>query len=466
MRTSYSERNLTNTFGDLRLSHRFQTICGQLEVNLSSTIPQSCRTRSATKAVYRFFENKHVFPQMMIKSHWDAVLPTLQVAGKKRLLQLVDTVEFDFSRKRSRTDLGPLNYPFRRGIRVHNSLIANGDGIPLGLLSQSHHIRSDDDYGKAAERQSAPFEEKESYRWHEHFMTGQSLCEQDPGMELVYVADREADIMELYLARTCDRTHFLIRSKHNRKLADKSDSLYGFLSAQAAQGTYEVDVYDPATLKKRRASMEVRFSKVALKLYKTLPRKKTLPGIELYAIEAKEIDPPADIEEPIRWVLLTTLPVTTIEDALLAIQYYTTRWVIERFHFLLKSGGAQVEELQLQTAHRIKNALATYSVAAFKVFKFRYLAEKTPDLPIYEAGISQIEHKVLYEFANKKISASIVYDPNKQPTMSDFCVILGQIGGFLPSKRQPIPGLKILNRSVQLLQNLVDAYLLFCQRTE
>ncbi|HRI60721.1 MAG TPA: IS4 family transposase [Saprospiraceae bacterium] len=467
MRTSYSDRHLTNDeFGDLRLKRRYQKICSQLEVNLSSTIPRSCQTRSATKAVYRFFDNEHVLPQMIIKAHWDTVLPCMQAGDHKRLLQLTDTVEFDFTKKRSRKALGPLNYPFRRGTRAHNSMITTEKGVPMGLLLQSHHLRSDEDFGKAAERQSTPFEEKESYRWCEHFIAGQSLCEQNPNIELVYVADREADIMELYLARSCERMHFVVRAQHNRKLEDKSDNLYHLLSEQAAQGTYKVVAYDPKTLKQREATVEIRFCKVNLKLHNTLRHKKNLPGIELCAIQAKEVDPPADVEKPVFWVLLTTLPVETYEDAMLIIQYYTTRWLIERFHFLLKSGGANVEELQLETSHRIQNALTTYSTATFNVFKIRYLAEKNPNMPIYEAGISPVEHKVLYQYANKKISASIAYDPQNQPTIFEYCVVLGQIGGFFPSKRQPIPGLKILSRAVEQLQHLVDAYLLFCQRTE
>lgn len=467
MRTSYSVRHLTvSEFGDSRLIRRFQLICSQFETSLSRSIPCSCQTRCATKAVYRFFDNGFVLPQMMIKAHWDTVLPSLQTEGNKRLLQLSDTVEFDFTRKRSRKALGPLNYPSRRGIKMHNSLICSSEGIPIGMFKQSHHIRKDEDFGKSAERQKMPFEEKESFRWYEHFIAGQSFCEQNPNSELVFVADREADIMELYLAHTCERMHFVIRSQHDRKLEDRSGNLYSLLSAQESSGTYKVHAYDPKTLKQRIAVVAIRFCKVSLKLHKTLPRKKYLSSVQLYAIEAKEIDPPADVKKPIHWVLLTTLPVGTLENAMVVIRYYTTRWLIERFHFLLKSGGANVEELQLETSHRIQNALTAYSTSAFNVFKIRYLAEVKPQTPISEAGISDVEYKVLYEYANKKISSTIVYDSQKTPTIFEYSIILGQIVGFLPSKKQPTPGLKILSRAVEQLQILVDAYLLFSQRTE
>jgi Transposase DDE domain len=336
----------------------------------------------------------------------------------------------------------------------------------LGLLKQTYHVRQDEDFGKAADRQSSAFEEKESYRWYEHFKQGQVLSEQNAALEMVYIADREADIMELFLARNCERMHFIIRSQHNRKLEDKSGNLRATIRAKDSQGTYKIKAYEPNTLKERQAEIEVRFCKMNLKLHKELPRKKHLGGAELYVVEAWEHQPPDHIKEPIHWILLTTLSVETLTDALQIIAYYTKRWLIERFHFLLKSGGSNVENLQLQTKHRLQNALATYSVACFKVFKIRYIADYQPDAPIYKVGISPIEYKVLYEYAHQKISNTIVYDPSKQPTMSEYCVVLGRIAGFLPSKRQPIPGLKILTRAVDLLQNLVDAYLLFCQRTE
>ncbi|MDX1909834.1 MAG: hypothetical protein SFV22_00020, partial [Saprospiraceae bacterium] len=34
-----------------------------------------------------------------------------------------------------------------------------------------------------------------------------------------------------------------------------------------------------------------------------------------------------------------------------------------------------------------------------------------------------------------------------------------------PSKKQPLPGLKIISRALEKLQIITDAYLIFCQRT-
>jgi IS4 transposase len=66
---------------------------------------------------------------------------------------------------------------------------------------------------------------------------------------------------------------------------------------------------------------------------------------------AKECDPPAGVT-PIIWLLLTTLPVEDFAAARRLVFWYTLRWRIERFHFTLKTGGCQVEHLQLQTFAR------------------------------------------------------------------------------------------------------------------
>jgi hypothetical protein len=50
-----------------------------------------------------------------------------------------------------------------------------------------------------------------------------------------------------------------------------------------------------------------------------------------------EMNPPEG-EQPIEWVLLTTLPISTLSETITIVEYYTTRWMIEVFSKTLKSG--------------------------------------------------------------------------------------------------------------------------------
>ena len=65
--------------------------------------------------------------------------------------------------------------------------------------------------------------------------------------------------------------------------------------------------------------------------------------------------------------------------------------------------------------------------------------------------------------ANKKVSSNIQYIPDQPPTVEQFCIVLGQIGGFLPSKKQKLPGLKILSRAVRKFNTMLDTYFSFFQ---
>lgn len=287
--------------------------------------------------------------------------------------------------------------------------------------------------------------------------------------------------MELFQARNHSNMHFVIRSKHDRKLSDGKQNLHPTLSESPLRGIYEAKVYDPKTRKKRKVTLEVRFQEVEIKLHKALKSKRDLPALKLNAIEVKEINAPITIEKPIHWVLLTTLPVDDFEQALTVIKYYCLRWIIERFHFTLKSGGAipiaiGIENLQLSQAHRIKNAMTVYSIAAMNVFnpdnyRDRYWAEHEPHTSIYEIGITPIEHKVLYTYAQhqkhivQNNNIDTTFNEENPPNIKEFTIILGLIAGFIPSKKQPLPGIKIINRSIDKLNHLVDAYLIFCQRT-
>ena len=81
------------------------------------------------------------------------------------------------------------------------------------------------------------------------------------------------------------------------------------------------------------------------------------PG-PLHAVAAYELNAPPEVKEPIRWILFTTLPVADVQQAAAVVRWYALHWRIERFHYVLKE-GCHIENLQVQTARRLENAIAT-----------------------------------------------------------------------------------------------------------
>jgi hypothetical protein len=92
--------------------------------------------------------------------------------------------------------------------------------------------------------------------------------------------------------------------------------------------------------------------------------------VSLYAVEAKEVNPPAG-QEPIHWRLLTTHEVVCLvsgrrsrEQALQVIEWYRWRWRIEQLFAILKHAGLNLEATQLESLEAIERlTLLALSVA-------------------------------------------------------------------------------------------------------
>ena len=96
--------------------------------------------------------------------------------------------------------------------------------------------------------------------------------------------------------------------------------------------------------KSRTAAVEVRATTVTLQP----PRRpdRVLPPVTLQVVLVREIAPPED-DVPVEWLLLTTLPIETIEQVREIVLYYTIRFLIEVFFRVLKS-GCRVEARRLK----------------------------------------------------------------------------------------------------------------------
>jgi hypothetical protein len=442
---------------DKRLTLRFNKIVEQLRSNPSASIPQAAPNKGATKGIYRFFHNPKVSPQKLIKGQLKHLQLNSQGTEESIYLCLSDSTELDYTPKRSAENLGPLTQRKRRGLILHNSMVINSLGVPLGLLKQDYIIRTDEGFCKWKQKKNLGIDQKESIKWLNHFKAAQELCEQQQ-VQMIFVADRESDIMDVYHACQHQNMHYIIRSQHNRCIKDSASKLYSILGQQTQRGTYQIQVKDPKTLKVRQATLAIRFCEITLNLSSNDKCRKHLTPLKVVAIEVHELNPPAQIDQPIRWILLTSLPIANFEAALQVVKFYILRWLIERFHYLLKSGGAKVEDLQIQKKHPLKNAIATYSITVMNIMNLKYMASNQPNTIVSDVGITDLECQVLYSYANKSKRSKIPFDKENPPTVWEFCRVLGSIGGFIPSKRQPLPGLKTLSRALEKFYILLEAY--------
>ena len=165
---------------------------------------------------------------------------------------------------------------------------------------------------------------------------------------MVNIGDRESDIYELLELALSQphHPHLLIRAEQNRQVEDEASYLWDLLARQPVATTLEAHVPPKDKRPARDATLEVRFAPVQIKPPVRLGS--CHPTLKLWAVWAEEVAPPPGAA-PISWMLLTTLPVLTVEQALEKLRWYAIRWQIELFHKVLKSAEGPARSKSLQT---------------------------------------------------------------------------------------------------------------------
>ena len=151
-------------------------------------VPQACRGWGETIAAYRFFDNEEVQWATILEPHWQQTQQ--RMTAHSVVLCLQDTTELDFN-GRGTVGLGPLSYEAQRGMYLHPTYAVTPERMPLGVLDAWMWAR------EAKDKQGKRGGLKESLRWIEGYERIAETAASLPDTRLVYVADREADMIAL-----------------------------------------------------------------------------------------------------------------------------------------------------------------------------------------------------------------------------------------------------------------------------
>ena len=427
-------------FGDKRLTQRHVKLTASIALQPECSLPDALQEWGDTKAAYRFFSNPKVTANKIIAGH--ALATVERMKGQNVILCAQDTTAANFTSHDDTEGLGPIGPAYTRGLFIHSCLAGRTDGTPIGLLYQQYWARSEQGDAK-----------KESARWIESMRAVNPLI--PDGTRLVMLSDRESDFYEYFAAIAEDHVDAVVRAEHNRKLQGQYPTLAKALAAAIAVpplGELTVDVPKKPGQKAREATLALYATTVEL----PPPRGYRGPhreSIRLNVVCAYEISPPPEVKNPINWILFTTLPVTDALQVATVVRWYTLRWRIERFHYVLKS-GSQIQSLQLRTEDRLENAIATYSIAAWRILWLTYEARENPDAPCTSV-LSDDEWKALVLALNKKQILKGHSIPSSPPSLATAVVYIARLGGFLARRGDGYPGVKVLWRGWRRLQDMV-----------
>lgn len=299
----------------------------------SNVIHQISPDVATEVSFYRLLKNKRVDLGQLI-SHMSAPLQSL--VKDRHVLVLGDSTEVSLHRQkmhiRDADRIGVLSDNRTPGYHLHLSLCLDAQsGHGLGISDQILWNRPPSKKSKAQKRRSnkqRPLEQKETYKWKlgiEH-----SLRVLAQARKRTFVFDGGADTEEIWHTIHELGVDAVVRIHYDRAVVPVAEqvkslkslpsilSLYKLFDTEDFVGSYSLPL---RTLKRhnysknrsqnrkgRMAKMDVRFTKVKLPA-----NTHSKPYYLIEAIESPQTIPPG--EDPIHWLLMTTHPVDSFDQA-------------------------------------------------------------------------------------------------------------------------------------------------------
>ena len=192
------------------------------------------------------------------------------------------------------------------------------------------------------------------------------------------------------------------------------------------------------------AILEIRYRRI--RVLPPIGKQKRYPELTLTAIYAQERGTPKD-REPIDWKLLTDLPVSSRTEAIEKLLWYASRWKIETYHKMLKS-GCKAEESRLRTADRLVNLISVFCILSWRLFWMTMLNRSVSGMPsgavFSETERQLLDHLVPDRHVDRAVNRSLSF----------YIIKLARLGGYLARTGDPPPGNTVMWRGLSRLTDI------------
>jgi len=456
--------------GDKRREKRARLMVDQL-AQISDSQPDAAKSTAALKANYRFVHHPENSPEAILNAHHQASIA--RTAEHPNVVLAQDTTVIDLTKPHSQVEgAGPLESEDKRGVFLHPLYAMTEEGLPLGIVDERIWTREAihtnlTPGAKRRLRQQAAFEEKESSRWLEMFQSGEQIARAHPNTHYTVVGDSESDICELFLeiGELPENCHFVVRGCQNRAVIDAEGvaNIDEALATASLRFTSQVNISDRTSkiageTRPRRKTRAARLAEIGIRARPVTLRGPARPGgklpdVTLNAVEAVELDPPAG-EEPIRWVLLTTLAIDSLAQIQRVIAVYSLRWNIELYFKTLKS-GLKIEKLKYETLDRYLTVLSLLMIVGWRVEYLKGAARFNPEVSC-EAYFSAAQWQPAYLVFTDGGAL-----PDQPLTIREFMLMIAELGGWQRKKSQGPPGSMTIWRGLRRMEAYADAFQAF-----
>lgn len=368
--------------GDKRRTTRLVTMAARMAEHPAGTLTAIFPNSGEREGAYRFVENAEIPPEEMERARGVGCAKRLR--PNSVVVVPIDQTSIQLPDSELVRDFGSVG-PRRSGARgVHvMSGIAVQDGAVEGVLFQDPWVRSetpspprrDGRRGKRNDRR--PPEARESYAFVRTLQGCQDVLESTaPTVRPWYQIDRGGDCWAVFDWARTNRVWLTARVYADR-VVNRHGHLHTWIARQQVAFRKDVELRARPDCPARIAHLNVRFgtATVEFKMPSGLVRH------PLSYVWITEPRPPSGVSKPLDWLLSTTHPVHTPEDAARVLDAYLERWHVEEFHHALKSGVCDIEASRLQSFDVFRRFLILASSVAARVERIRLLSRTQPEAP-------------------------------------------------------------------------------------
>ena len=455
------------TFGEVDLGHqsreeRAVTMAAAMAADPAASLPKQMGSEAAAHAAYRFLQVPEVSYEQLIGPHLEQTKASM--GEQERVLLIQDTTEVDYQHHPTTRGLGPIGNGSHHGYLLQTVLALEPTSRQvLGLAHQEPFLRQSAPAGETKRQREG--RERESQVWERSV---QAIGQPPAGVQWIHVGDRYSDMFPFLWACRQQHCDFVVRAAQDRcvdLLVEKAEAplkrpshhkrrpeqpaeppqqhLFDVVGSWAAVGQQDLELDATKTQPKRVAHVVISFGCLRLLPPESQPSRDLRPLV-VWVVRVWEPEPPEGVEG-LSWLLLTSVPVQTVEQAWECVDWYRARWIVEDYHQGLKT-GCRIEQRQLQSYEGLRRLLGLLSPLAVRLLQLRAASRHDPEQPASHVLPAEVVAVV----------AAKAGLPAVDLTAQQCWYSIARLGGYLARKGDGPPGWKTLWRGWLQVQTLLE----------
>jgi hypothetical protein len=450
--------------GDERRTRRLVTLARAAVKCPHGRITSTFEESADREAAFRWVENSAIAPGEITRA--SARAAARRSAEFSFVFVPIDGTALTVVDRTRAKDIGAVGSRNRgaRGVQTMTAMVVAPTGTPLGLGDQvfwARRARKRPGGKQGGRKDRRHLASRETRYWLQTMGNVQrTMREHAPATQPWFQLDRGADSWEVLSFAHEQGLWMTVRASANRRLWTEKDQARRYLRQQLAQqpvATHKlIDVAAGPNRRARRAKLALRIARVELDLHQ--PNGKKRRSVPIWAVHVREVGTTPRGETPLDWLLLTTHPVASVDDAEQVLHGYVTRWTIEEFHKTWKSDACNVESMQLRRFDNICRWAAVLAAVAMRIQRLMKLARSEPELPA-TVELTRGEVKAIIVSTRHRMMTA---KPDDMLSIGEAVKWLGSLGGHSPAPSAGPPGAKTLTLGLEritLLAALFDEQL-------